>query len=73
MSPIHYAILTTGTLIVDVSLTHFLVRLKFYIQAYEIENNLKIFCFRVTPPPEFLDDLDLIGSKLDFVGHMEKG
>jgi hypothetical protein len=47
--------------------------LKFYIQACEIYNNLKIVCFRVTPPPEFLDDLDLIGSKLDFVGHMEKG
>ena len=27
---------------------------------------------RVTPPPEFLDDLDLIGAKLDFVDHMEK-
>jgi hypothetical protein len=47
--------------------------LKSYIQAYDIENNLEIVCFRVTPPPEFLDDLDLIGSKLDFVGHMEKG
>jgi hypothetical protein len=49
------------------------VILKFYVQACEIEKNLEIFCFRVTPPPEFLDDLDLIGSKLDFVGHMEKG
>jgi hypothetical protein len=48
--------------------------LKFYILAYDIENNLEILLrFRVTPPPEFLDDLDLIGSKLDFVGHMEKG
>ncbi|XP_023340559.1 cell wall protein DAN4 [Eurytemora carolleeae] len=27
---------------------------------------------RVTPPPGFLDDLDLIGDKLDFVDHMEK-
>jgi hypothetical protein len=73
MSQIHYAILKTGTLIVNVSLIHFIVMLKFYIQACEIYNNLKIVCFRVTPPPEFLDDLDLIGSKLDFVGHMEKG
>jgi len=27
---------------------------------------------RVAPPQGFLEDLDLIGAKLDFVGHMEK-
>ena len=27
---------------------------------------------RVTPPPGFVDDLDLIGAKLDFVNHMEQ-